>query len=65
MRVALFFDGNNFYRAFEAQASGRLIDYDSLSALCLRIIDSGSRLVGAHYYTGAVSYTHLTLPTKA
>ena len=52
MRVALFFDGNNFYRALRAQYTNWEINYEQLSEWVLEKVDSKARLTGAYYYTG-------------
>ena len=53
MRVALFFDGANFYRGLEATASSVELDYQQLAAwLVERVGGPHARLVAARYYTG-------------
>ncbi|MCB9744014.1 MAG: NYN domain-containing protein [Alphaproteobacteria bacterium] len=52
MRVCLFFDGKNFYEGLErARPGNHRLDY-GLLARWLVERSGGSRLVGAHYYTG-------------
>ena len=54
MKVALFFDGNNFYTALRDYDSSLDIDYDEL-AKWLTLSASGGvqgEFVGAYYYTG-------------
>lgn len=53
MRVALFFDGNNFYRSMDTYDSTIELDYDRLAKWVVNEIsgDQGE-LVGAYYYTG-------------
>ncbi len=53
MRIALFFDGNNFYRSMDAFDSSIELDYDQLAAWVVREIgESKGELAGAYYYTG-------------
>lgn len=53
MRVALFFDGKNFYRSMQGHDPAFEVSYDSL-ALCATAIagGAGGQFVGAYYYTG-------------
>lgn len=51
MRVALFFDGKNFYSGWREAAKGRRIDFARL-AEWLVTRAKGSFLWGAYYYTG-------------
>jgi uncharacterized LabA/DUF88 family protein len=51
MRVALFFDGKNFYSGWKDQAGARTIDFERLSAWIVSRV-GGSFLWGAYYYTG-------------
>ena len=53
MRVALFFDGNNFYRSLRCQYKDVEIDYEKLVDWVTKQVDpeKGS-FVGAYYYTG-------------
>ncbi len=52
MRVALFFDGKNFYENLERARDGRHhLDYGSLAAWLVGRV-GGERMTGAHYYTG-------------
>ncbi|MCB9741966.1 MAG: NYN domain-containing protein [Alphaproteobacteria bacterium] len=52
MRVCLFFDGKNFYEGLErARPGNHRLDYGGLSRWLVERA-GGSRLVGAHYYTG-------------
>ncbi len=51
MRVALFFDGKNFYSGWREAAKGRRIDFSKL-AEWLVTSANGKNLWGAYYYTG-------------
>lgn len=51
MRVALFFDGKNFYSGWKDSASGQTIDFVKLSRWLVERV-GGSFLWGAYYYTG-------------
>jgi uncharacterized LabA/DUF88 family protein len=51
MRVALFFDGKNFYSGWKDQTGARTIDFEQLSRWIVRRV-GGSFLWGAYYYTG-------------
>lgn len=52
MRVCLFFDGKNFYEGLErARPGNHRLDYGGLARWLVERA-GGSRLVGAHYYTG-------------
>lgn len=51
MRVALFFDGKNFYSGWRDTAQGRRIDFPRLAEWLVKRVH-GSVLWGAHYYTG-------------
>ena len=60
MRIALFFDGNNFYRSMDAFNSTMELDYDQLSAWAVRRIGGeNGELSGAYYYTGFAEQTGL------
>lgn len=50
MRVALFFDGKNFYSGWREAAKGRRIDFVKLSDWLVRRSE-GKTLWGAYYYT--------------
>ena len=53
MRIALFFDGNNFYRSLRAQFQDIEIDYERLADWVIQKVDPKDGVfVGAHYYTG-------------
>ncbi|MEL6346977.1 MAG: NYN domain-containing protein [Myxococcota bacterium] len=53
MRVALFFDGNNFYRSMDTYDSTIELDYDRLARWVVREVSDGQgELAGAYYYTG-------------
>ncbi|MEC8276969.1 MAG: NYN domain-containing protein [Myxococcota bacterium] len=53
MRVALFFDGNNFYRTMEAAVGNIELDYDSLAKWVVhQVAGQSGQFVGAYYYTG-------------
>ncbi len=51
MKVALFFDGKNFYRSWREKADGRRVDFTRLSRWLMDRVDA-RHLWGAHYYTG-------------
>lgn len=51
MRVALFFDGKNFYSGWREAAKGRRIDFARLADWLVHKA-RGSSLWGAYYYTG-------------
>ncbi len=52
MRIALFFDGNNFYRALRSQYTNWEIQYEQLADWVVQSIDENARMTGAYYYTG-------------
>jgi len=53
MRVALFFDGNNFYRSMGPYVEGLELDYDQLAIWATRQVGGDSaEFMGAYYYTG-------------
>jgi uncharacterized LabA/DUF88 family protein len=51
MRVAIFFDGKNFYSGWRATAEGQVVDFGKLSKWLVASV-GGSWLWGAYYYTG-------------
>lgn len=51
MRVALFFDGKNFYSGWREAAKGRRIDFARLAEWLVQKA-RGDNLWGAYYYTG-------------
>jgi uncharacterized LabA/DUF88 family protein len=52
MRVALFFDGKNFYENLEQSYTGRHhLNYRTLANWLVERV-GGGRMTGAHYYTG-------------
>ncbi len=51
MRVALFFDGKNFYSGLKDQAPSSVIDFKKMSQWLVERV-GGSHLWGAYYYTG-------------
>ena len=51
MRVALFFDGKNFYSGWRDAAGGQRIDFVKLSDWLVKQV-GGSSLWSANYYTG-------------
>lgn len=51
MRVALFFDGKNFYSGWREAAKGRRIDFTKLADWLVQRAN-GNVLWGAYYYTG-------------
>ena len=52
MRVALFFDGNNFYRSLRSQYTNWEVNYEQLAAWTVQQVGPEARLTGAYYYTG-------------
>ena len=53
MKVALFFDGKNFYMALRRYAPALELDYNKLARwLADRVSGGNGDFVGAHYYTG-------------
>lgn len=53
VRVALFFDGKNFYRGLCATDSALEVDYDRLAKwVVTQVGGAGAEYVGAYYYTG-------------
>lgn len=52
MRVALFFDGRNFYSGWRDAGDGQRLDFPRLSDWLLEQA-SGERMVGARYYTAS------------
>ena len=53
MKVALFFDGKNFYMALQRYAPDLKIDYGKLANWLTGQVSGGSGdFVGARYYTG-------------
>ncbi|MFT5682300.1 MAG: uncharacterized LabA/DUF88 family protein [Myxococcota bacterium] len=60
MRIALFFDGNNFYRSMDAFDPTIELDYNRLAAWVVDRVGQGQgELAGAYYYTGFVEQTGL------
>lgn len=57
MRVALFFDGKNFYSGWREAAKGRRIDFVKLSDWLVKKA-KGTSLWGAYYYTGVDDTGH-------
>jgi len=51
MRVALFFDGKNFYRGYKQAAPGQRIDFPGMANWLVARV-GGTFLWGAYYYTG-------------
>lgn len=51
MKVALFFDGKNFYSGWREKASRQPLDFTALSKWLVRRV-GGTVLWGAYYYTG-------------
>ncbi len=51
MKVALFFDGKNFYSGWRERASRQPLDFTALSRWLTRRV-GGTLLWGAYYYTG-------------
>jgi uncharacterized LabA/DUF88 family protein len=51
MRVALFFDGKNFYSGLKDRAPDNIIDFTKMSRWLVKQV-GGSHLWGAYYYTG-------------
>ena len=54
MRVALFFDGKNFYSGWKQSASGAVLDFPRMAEWLVATV-GGNRLWGAYYYTGIES----------
>ena len=53
MRIALFFDGNNYYRALRDFDQGLDVDLERLAAwVTRRVGGEDARFAGAYYYTG-------------
>ena len=53
MRIALFFDGNNFYRSMDAFDASMELDYDRLARWTVEQLGGANgELAGAYYYTG-------------
>ena len=53
MRVAIFFDGKNYYSALQQYAPQLEVDYDKLAVwLSRKVGGTGGSFVGAYYYTG-------------
>lgn len=52
MKVALFFDGKNFYMSSQRYAPDLRIDYNKLANWLMDQVSGGGDFVGAHYYTG-------------
>ena len=51
MRVALFFDGNNFYGGWRETAAPTRVEFQALARWLVQSV-GGTELVGAWYYTG-------------
>lgn len=51
MRVAVFFDGKNFYAGWREQAYGQRLQFSRLARWLVQKVN-GSSLVGCDYYTG-------------
>lgn len=51
MRVAVFYDGKNFYSGWKHAGSDSRIDFNQLTEWILKKV-GGSTHVGSHYYTG-------------
>lgn len=51
MKVALFFDGKNFYRSWREKAGDHRVDFSRLADWLMRQV-GGTHLWGSHYYTG-------------
>jgi len=54
MRVALFFDGKNFYSGLKQSVGARWIDFPKMAKWLVAAV-GGDRLWGAYYYTGIES----------
>ena len=60
MRIALFFDGNNFYRSMDAFDPTIELDYDRLASWAVKRVAPGrGEMAGAYYYTGFAEQTGL------
>lgn len=51
MKVAIFFDGKNFYAGWREQAYGQRLQFSRLARWLVQRV-GGSVLTGCHYYTG-------------
>lgn len=51
MRVAIFFDGKNFYAGWREQAYGQRLQFSRLARWLVQHV-GGTILTGCHYYTG-------------
>ncbi|MCS6900591.1 MAG: NYN domain-containing protein [Myxococcales bacterium] len=51
MKVAIFFDGKNFYAGWREQAYGQRLHFTRLARWLVQRV-GGTTLVGCHYYTG-------------
>jgi uncharacterized LabA/DUF88 family protein len=51
VKVAIFFDGKNFYAGWREQAYGQRLQFTRLARWLVQRV-GGSTLVGCHYYTG-------------
>lgn len=56
MRVALFFDGKNFYSGLKDRAPDNIIDFTKMSRWLVKRVGA-SHLWGAYYYTGVETGT--------
>lgn len=63
MRVALFFDGKNFYSGWRDTAQGKRIDFVKLADWLVKRV-GGTHLWGAHYYTGVEAPNPAEPPQK-
>jgi uncharacterized LabA/DUF88 family protein len=53
VRIALFFDGNNFYRSLRTQYPNMEINYERLTSWVIaQVADTSATFCGAYYYTG-------------
>jgi len=53
MKVAIFFDGQNFYRSLTRYEDSLRVDYDRLAAWITQQVGGPSALFsGAYYYVG-------------
>ena len=57
MKVALFFDGKNFYSGWKRAAPGVEIAFGDLAQWLVRTV-GGDQMWGAHYYTGVEEGGH-------
>jgi uncharacterized LabA/DUF88 family protein len=62
-KVALFFDGRNFFNGYVEHAAGWLVDFHRLSTWLVERV-AGDRLWGAQYYTGVDDGTDFNVESQ-